>query len=398
MSLEYKNMSQTDCEKYLSDRVKSLAPSGIRKFFDILSTMQDTISLGVGEPDYATPWHIREAAIDSLEKGYTMYTSNSGMIELRREISAYLKRQYGLEYDPETEILVTNGVSEGLDITARATLNQGDEVIIPDPSYVSYSACISLPGGIPVQVPTYEENNFALDAKDIKKKITPKTKALLFGNPANPTGAIIPYENLIEISELAKKNDLLVFSDEIYSRLIYNTGHTCMATLEGMKERTVLLGGFSKSYAMTGWRIGYAAGNKDIIAAMNKIHQYTIMCAPTMAQYGAIEGLKNGEEAIREMVEDYNQRRQIMVSGFRDIGLSCFEPKGAFYAFPCIRKTGLSSEEFAEKLLIEEKVAVVPGTAFGKCGEGYIRCCYATSLEEIEEALKRIKRFVKKLK
>lgn len=397
MSTERKEILSTDYKKYLSGRVTSLAPSGIRKFFDILATMQDTISLGVGEPDYTTPWHIREAAIDSLEKGYTMYTSNSGMMELRREISAYLKRQYGLDYDPETEILVTVGVSEALDLCARSIINPGDELIIPDPSYVSYSACASLPGGIPVSVPTYEKNNFALCASDIKGKITPKTKAILFGNPANPTGAVIPHENLVEIAELAKENDLLVLSDEIYSRLVYNTEHTCIATLDGMKERTVLLGGFSKSYAMTGWRIGYAAGNKDIISAMTKIHQYTIMCAPTMAQNAAIEALKNGEEPMAEMVEDYNHRRQVMVKGFRDIGFSCFEPKGAFYTFPCIKSTGLSSEEFAEKLLLEEKVAVVPGTAFGSCGEGYIRCCYATSLEEIEEALKRIKRFVSKI-
>lgn len=380
--------------RLISDRVKSIAPSGIRKFFDLLNSMEGVISLGIGEPDYTTPWHIREAAIYSMEKGMTMYTSNSGIPEVRQELSRYLKKRFDLEYDWNSELLITVGVSEALDLVMRAILNPGDEVIMPDPSYVSYPACVHLAGGVPVSIPTYEENDFEISASDIEARITAKTKAILLGYPANPTGAVMPHDKLQKIAELARKHDILMIVDEIYSQLIYGAEHTCIAALPGMQEHTVLLNGFSKSFAMTGWRIGYAAAGKPIIAAMTKIHQYTIMCASTMAQMAALEAMKAGEQDVIDMVEDYNHRRLVTVKGLRDIGLSCFEPKGAFYAFPSIKSTGMSSEEFAEILLMEEKVAVVPGTAFGPSGEGYVRCCYATSLKEIEEALVRMKRFL----
>jgi aminotransferase len=379
-----------------SQRVSQITPSGIRRFFDLVASMEGVISLGVGEPDFATPWHIREAAIYSLEKGYTMYTSNLGMPELRRELSRHLKDKYGLDYDPATELLITIGVSEGLDLATRAILDPGDEVIMADPGYVSYSSCVVLAGGSPVMVPTYEKNNFELGADDIEKRITEKTKAILIGYPANPTGAVMSRDKLEKIAEVARRHKLTVISYEIYSSLVYGVEHTCAATLPRMKESTILLGGFSKAYAMTGWRIGYAAASKEIIGAMFKIHQYTIMCAPTMGQVAAIEALKSGDNSVKEMVEDYNRRRLVMVKGLKKIGLPCFEPRGAFYAFPSIKSTGLSSEEFAEKLIREEKVAVVPGSAFGECGEGYIRCCYATSLDDIEEALARMGRFVKR--
>jgi aminotransferase len=380
--------------RLISDRVKSIAPSGIRKFFDLLNSMEGVISLGIGEPDYTTPWHIREAAIYSMEKGMTMYTSNSGIPEVRQELSRYLKKRFDLEYDWNSELLITVGVSEALDLVMRAILNPGDEVIMPDPSYVSYPACVHLAGGVPVSIPIYEENDFEISASDIEARITAKTKAILLGYPANPTGAVMPHDKLQKIAELARKHDILMIVDEIYSQLIYGAEHTCIAALPGMQEHTVLLNGFSKSFAMTGWRIGYAAAGKPIIAAMTKIHQYTIMCASTMAQMAALEAMKAGEQDVIDMVEDYNHRRLVTVKGLRDIGLSCFEPKGAFYAFPSIKSTGMSSEEFAEILLMEEKVAVVPGTAFGPSGEGYVRCCYATSLKEIEEALVRMKRFL----
>jgi len=356
--------------------------------------MEGVISLGVGEPDFATPWHISKAAIHSLEKGYTMYTSNLGMPELRQELSRYLKNNNGLEYDPVSELLITVGVSEGLDLATRAILNPGDEVIIPDPCYVSYTSCVILAGGTPVMVPTNQESNFEIDPADIESRVTNKTKAILIGYPANPTGAVMTRDKLVQIAEVAQHHKLLVLSDEIYAKLVYGVEHTCFAILPEMKENTVLLGGFSKAYAMTGWRIGYAAASKEIIAAMTKIHQYTIMCAPTMGQVAAIEALKSGETSVAEMTEEYNRRRLVIVKGLNDIGLSCFEPKGAFYAFPSIKNTGMTSEEFAERLLIEEKVAVVPGSAFGQCGEGYVRCCYATSSSDIEEALSRMKRFV----
>lgn len=381
---------------HISRRANQLSPSGIRRFFDLLASTEGVISLGVGEPDYATPWHISEAAIESLKNGYTMYTSNSGMLELRQELSRYLKANYNLEYDPEDELLITVGSSEALDLTMRAILNPGDEVIMPDPCYVAYESCVILAEGMPVKVPTREEDNFEISASAIEARITDKTRAILIGYPANPTGAVMSKEKLSRIADLARRYHLLVISDEIYAKLVYGVKHTCFATLPGMKENTILLGGFSKAYAMTGWRIGYAAAPGEIIAAMTKIHQYTMMCAPTMAQVAAIEALKSGEERVAEMVEDYNRRRLVIVKGLRNIGLPCFEPKGAFYAFPSIKCTGMTSEEFAERLLTEEKVAVVPGSAFGQCGEGYVRCCYATSLAEVEEALSRMKRFVNK--
>jgi aminotransferase len=378
----------------VSQRANQISPSGIRKFFDLLASIEGVISLGVGEPDFATPWHISEAAIESLEKGYTMYTSNLGILELRQELSRHLKDNYDLKYDPNEELLITVGVSEALDLAMRAILDPGDEVIMPDPCYVSYDPCVVLAGGIPVMVPTNEESNFEMSAADIEARITPKTKAILIGYPANPTGTVMSRDKLTEMAEVARRHHLLIISDEIYAKLVYGVKHTCVAALPEMKENTILLGGFSKAYAMTGWRIGYAAAPREIIASMTKIHQYTMMCAPTMGQVAAIEALKSGDDSAADMVKDYNQRRLVIVKGLCDIGLSCFEPRGAFYAFPSIKRTGMTSEEFAEKLLVEEKVAVVPGSAFGEHGEGYVRCCYATSLADIEEALARMKRFV----
>ena len=380
----------------ISQRANQLSPSGIRKFFDLLASMKDGISLGVGEPDYATPWHISEAAIHSLENGMTGYTENSGMPKLRQELSSHLKINYSLEYNPDNELLITVGVSEALDLAMRALINPGDEVVMPDPCYVAYASCVILAEGIPVMVPTNQNNNFELNADDVEARITTKTKALLIGYPSNPTGAVMSRESLTRIAEVARRHHLLVVSDEIYAKLVYGVEHTSVASLPGMKESTILLGGFSKAYAMTGWRIGYAAAPREIIAAMTKIHQYTMMCVPTMAQVAAIEALKSGEVNVAEMVEDYNRRRLVIVKGLREIGLTCFEPKGAFYAFPSIKCTGMTSEEFAEKLLTEEKVVVVPGSAFGPGGEGYVRCCYATSLADIQEALSRMKRFVAK--
>jgi len=381
---------------YVPQRVNQISPSGIRRFFDLLASIEGVISLGVGEPDFATPWHICEAAISSLEKGYTMYTSNSGMPELRQELSRYLKNSYNLEYDPDSELLITVGVSEALDLAMRATLEPGDEVIMPDPCYVSYKPCVVLAGGTPIMVLANEKTNFEISATDIEARVTSQTKAILIGYPANPTGAVMTREKLAEIAEVAWRHQLLVISDEIYAKLVYGVEHTCFATLPEMKESTILLGGFSKTYAMTGWRIGYAAAPREIIASMTKIHQYTMMCAPTMAQVAAIEALKSGEDSAAKMVEEYNRRRLIIVKGLNNIGLPCFEPRGAFYSFPSIKSTGMTSEEFAERLLVEEKVVVVPGSAFGQCGEGYVRCCYATSLADIEEALSRMKRFVAK--
>ncbi|AKG53138.1 aspartate aminotransferase [Dehalogenimonas sp. WBC-2] len=389
---------ETRVERSLtSQRVKAIKPSGIRKFFDLLAGMEGAISLGVGEPDFATPWHIREAAIYALEHGRTMYTSNAGSPELRHEIARYLGDTHDLDYDWNGELLVTVGVSEALDLAARAILDPGDEVLLPDPCYVSYSSCVTLAGGVPVPVPTYEEQSFELNPNDVARYITPKTKAILLGFPANPTGAVMPTAKLAEIAVLAQRHNLTVISDEIYNRLTYGVTVPSFASLPGMKERTILLNGVSKCYSMTGWRIGYAAGPREIIAAMTKIHQYTMLCASSMGQAAAIEALKNGEEDIQAMVDDYNRRRMVMVSGFNSLGLSCFEPRGAFYAFPSIKNTGLSSDEFAERLLKQEKVAAVPGTAFGEQGEGYLRCCYATSLSQIEEALERINRFLKGL-
>jgi aminotransferase len=380
----------------LSRRVQNISPSGIRRFFDLLSSMEDVVSLGVGEPDFATPWHISEAAITGIGKGYTMYTSNSGMPELREEVAQHLSTRYGVDYNPNSELLITVGVSEALDLATRAILNPGDEVISPQPSYVAYSSCVILAGGEFVPVPTFVENEFKVKASDIEARITSNTKAIILGYPNNPTGAVMDRADLLEIMELARGHGLIVISDEIYDQLVYGVKHTCVASLPEMREHTILLGGFSKAYAMTGWRIGYAAASAEIIEAMTKIHQYTMMCAPIMAQVAAIEALRSGDRAVREMVVDYDRRRRVMVRGLNNIGLTCFEPKGAFYAFPSVKSTGMSSEEFAEKLLSEESVAVVPGCAFGDCGEGYVRCCYATAIEDIREALRRMGRFVRK--
>lgn len=378
----------------ISQRVRDISPSGIRKFFDLLASMEGVISLGVGEPDFVTPWHIREAGIYSLERGYTAYTSNYGLLELREELASSFRHRYGVDYDPQRELLITVGVSEGVDLALRAILNPGDEVIVHDPNYVSYIPCTVLAGGVPVSVATSFETDFKVRAEDIEKRITPRTKAILLGYPNNPTGAVMDKGELAKIAEVAKRHKLLVISDEVYDRLVYGVEHTCFASLPEMKERTILLSGFSKAYAMTGWRIGYAAAREEIIEAMMKIHQYTMMCAPTMGQMAAIEALKAGDAQVEAMVEEYDKRRRIIVKGLNDIGLTCFEPKGAFYAFPSVKSTGLSSEDFAEKLLLEAKVAVIPGSTFGQCGEGHIRCCYATSLPEIEEALERMARFV----
>lgn len=381
----------------ISKRVEAIPPSGIRRFFDLLATLDNVVSLGVGEPDFTTPWHIREAAIYSIERGYTMYTSNHGMLELRQAVSDHIFRLYGVRYRPEDEIFITVGVSEGLDLALRAVLNPGDEVLIPDPGYVSYGPGVTLALGEPIPVLTSVENDFAPTAAEIESKITPRTKALLLGYPNNPTGAVVDRETMAEIAEVAVRNDLIVISDEIYDRLVYGGHqHTCVPSLPGMQERTILLGGFSKAYAMTGWRIAFACGPADLIAGMVKIHQYSMLCAPITAQYAALEALKSGEQAVHEMVAEYDQRRRVIVAGFNRIGLDCFEPRGAFYAFPSIKITGMTSEAFAEGLLVEEHVAVVPGTAFGQSGEGYVRCCYATSLPQIEDALMRIERFVLK--
>ena len=379
----------------ISKRVRDISPSGIRRFFDILASLEGVISLGVGEPDFVTPWHIREAGIYSLEQGYTSYTSNYGLLELREEIARYLNGRYGLVYDPQKEILITVGVSEGLDLAMRAVLDPGDEVIGHQPSYVSYMPCTMLAGGRFVPVPTYVQNEFKVSADGIEKRVTPRTKALMLGYPSNPTGGVMDRAGLKKVADVAQQHDLIVVSDEVYERLVYGVEHTCFASLPGMQERTIHLGGFSKAYAMTGWRIGYAAAREEIIEAMMKIHQYTMLCAPIMAQKAAIEALRGGEPQVEEMVAEYDQRRRVIVEGFNSIGLACFEPRGAFYAFPSIKGTGLSSEDFAERLLLEGRVAVVPGDAFGECGEGYVRCCYATSMDEIEEALERMGRFVR---
>ena len=381
----------------ISPSVKAVPPSGIRRFFDIAAEMDDVISLGVGEPDFITPWTIRESCVYGLEQGYTSYTANRGMPELRQEIANLYERRYQTKYDVKEEILVTVGVSEALDIAMRAILAPGDEILIPEPCYVSYQACAALAGAVPVSVPAKIENEFRVTPDDLKAKLTDKTKALLIGYPNNPTGAVMPREALMEIAKFAEENDLIVISDEIYGDLTYGfEPHVCFASLPGMRERTILLNGFSKAYAMTGWRIGYACGNADFIAAMTKIHQYTMLCAPITAQVAAVEALKNGEKYMKKMVAEYDRRRRFIYDGFIKMGLKCFEPKGAFYIFPDISSTGLTSEEFAEQLLMSEHVALVPGSAFGECGKGYIRCSYATSLDKIGEALARIENFVKK--
>ncbi|MBI5354585.1 MAG: aminotransferase class I/II-fold pyridoxal phosphate-dependent enzyme [Chloroflexi bacterium] len=379
----------------LAKRVAGLKPSGIRKFFDIVATMKDVISLGIGEPDFTTPKPILDAGIRSLQNGETHYTSNHGKVELRRGIAENLQRLYNIKYDPMTEIVATVGVSEALYLTFTAILEPGDEVIIPTPCFVSYQAEVILAGGVPVEIPARLENNFTIDPDDIRKAITPRTKVIFIGYPSNPTGAVAPREVMIEIGKIAEQYDLIVVSDEIYDRLVYDFDHVCFPALdEGLKRRTILLGGFSKAYAMTGWRIGYACGPADIIQGMVRIHQYTIMSAPTMAQDAAIEALKTGEPHVKEMVAEYDRRRRLLVGGLNKLGLSTFEPRGAFYTFPSIRATGMDDETFAETLLREEKVAVVPGNAFGPGGEGFVRACYATEYSQIEEALRRMERFM----
>lgn len=380
----------------LSERVRLVKPSGIRKFFDIINTMPDVISLGIGEPDFVTPEHISRAGIRSIEEGHTHYTSNYGMLELREEIAAMLDRRYGLKYNPANEILVTVGVSEGVDLAMRTLINPGNEVISLDPGYVAYEADIIFADGVPVPVPTYAKYDFGVRATEIAAAITPRTKMILLGNPNNPTGAVVPRAELEGIAKLAIEHDLIVAVDEVYSRLVYETEHVSIAAIPGMRERTVLLDGFSKAYAMTGWRIGYVAAPIYILEAMVKIHQYTIMCAPTSAQEAALEALRHGEEDVQAMHDDYARRRRMFVDGLNRIGLTCCEPHGAFYAFPSIAHTGLNDEDFTEKLLFEEKVAVVPGSAFGAAGAGYVRCSYCTSYDKLAEALVRLERFVKK--
>ena len=381
----------------VSPLVRSIPPSGIRRFFDIVAEMSGVISLGVGEPDFVTPWHIRESCVHGLQRGYTSYTSNYGLLELRQEIARMLETDYGVIYDPKCEALITVGVSEALDLAMRALLSPGDEVLVPEPCYVSYNACVSLAGGVPVSVCSSRENEFRVTVEQLAAALTPRTKALLIGYPNNPTGAVMPREDLAAIARFAEQHDLIVISDEIYASLTYDGEHTCFASLPGMRDRTILLNGFSKAYAMTGWRIGYAMGNADFIGAMTKIHQYTMLCAPITAQIAAIEAIKQGTASRNKMVDEYDRRRRLMVDGLRNIGLDCFEPRGAFYVFPSIRNTGLTSLQFAEQLLQAEKVALVPGDAFGACGEGFVRCSYASSSKNLSEALDRIGRFVKPL-
>ena len=382
----------------LSKKIVGMKPSGIRKFFDIVNEMDDVISLSVGEPDFDTPWHIRDEGIYSLEKGRTFYTSNAGLKELKVEIANYLKRKLGVSYHYQNEVLVTVGGSEAIDIALRAMINEGEEVLVPQPSFVSYEPCALMAGGVPVIIDLKAENEFRLTAQELRDAITDKTKVLVLPFPNNPTGAIMERKDLEEIAEVIIENDIFVISDEIYSELTYKDEHVSIVCIPGMQERTVLINGFSKAYAMTGWRLGYACGPKEIIEQMTKIHQFAIMCAPTTSQYAAIEALKNGDEDVREMLESYNQRRRFMLHAFRNMGLECFEPYGAFYVFPCIKEFGMTSEEFAEKLLAEERVAVVPGSAFGDCGEGYLRISYAYSLEDLKVALGRLEKFVKRLK
>ncbi len=385
-----------DYDKLIAPSVSSLAPSGIRKFFDIAAEMKDVISLGVGEPDFVTPWAVREAGIYSLEKGHTHYSANSGLIELREEICTYLKRKYDLSYNPRTETLVTVGGSEAIDLLIRAIISEGDEVLIPEPCFVCYKPCTIMAGGTPVTIQTEEKDEFRLTPEKLLEKITPRSKLLILPFPNNPTGAVMTYEDLEKIAKIVKEHNLFVLSDEIYGELTYTgQAHVPFATLPDMQERTVTVNGFSKAFAMTGWRLGYACGPEPVIKQMTKIHQYAIMCAPTTSQFAAIEALRSCDDEVEFMCEQYNHRRRVMVSGFREMGLSCFEPLGAFYVFPNISATGLTSEEFATKLLYEKQVAVVPGTAFGECGEGFIRCSYAYSIKNIEKAIERIGEFVK---
>lgn len=382
----------------IADKVMNIQPSGIRKFFDIVSEMDDVVSLGVGEPDFDTPWHIRDEGIYSLEKGRTFYTSNSGLKELRVEICNYLKRRCHVEYDPEKETLVTVGGSEAIDLAMRVMINPGDEVLIPQPSFVSYLPCAVLADGVPKIIELKEENEFRLTREELLEAITDKTKLLVLPFPNNPTGAVMRREDLEAIAEVIIEKDIYVLSDEIYSELTYDVEHVSIASLPGMRERTITMNGFSKAYAMTGWRLGYACGPEEIIHEMTKVHQFAIMCAPTNSQYAAVEALRNGDEDVLEMRTAYNGRRRFLMHAFKEMGLPCFEPFGAFYVFPCIKEFGMSSDEFAERLLKEEKVAVVPGSAFGACGEGYLRISYAYSLEDLKVALGRLGSFVERLK
>ncbi|MBU4222444.1 MAG: aminotransferase class I/II-fold pyridoxal phosphate-dependent enzyme [Euryarchaeota archaeon] len=384
-------------EKFVAEHVRQIPPSGIRKFFDLVLEMEGVISLGVGEPDFVTPWHIREACIYSLEKGTTSYTSNYGLLELRELISKCYRKEQGVDYDPKSEVLVTTGVSEAADLAFRAVIDPGDEVIVPEPCYVSYKPSVSLAGGTPIPVPTYQKNEFRVTAEQIEKNITKKTKAIVLSYPNNPTGAVMRKKDLEDIADVVIENDLVVISDEVYGKLTYDGAHTCFSSLTGMRERSIILNGFSKSHAMTGLRLGYAVGSEPLIAAMTKIHQYAMLCAPVTAQMGGIEALKNGDSEVQKMTREYDRRRRLVVSGLNKMGLDCFEPMGAFYAFPSIKSTGLTSGEFAERLLKEQKVAVVPGDVFGECGEGYLRCSYATSREQLVEALSRIEAFLDSL-
>ncbi|WP_366248602.1 aminotransferase [Terribacillus aidingensis] len=385
-----------DTSRFIAEHVDALKPSGIRRFFDLASTMDNVISLGVGEPDFVTPWNVIEASYHSLEQGYTAYTANAGLMELRELISDYLKTTYSVSYRPADQVIVTVGASQAIDIALRAILNPGDEVIIVEPCFVAYASAVSLAGGVPVSVGTKAENGFKLQPEELESAVTPKTKAIILCNPNNPTGTMLNREELLPIAELIEAHDLLVLSDEIYAELSYEADYVSFSSLPNMQDRTILISGFSKSFAMTGWRLGYAAGPAELIQAMTKIHQYTIMCAPTMAQYGAVEALRSGAASVEHMRKSYRQRRNFVTSAFEEMGLMTNRPGGAFYIFPSIKETGMSSEAFAEALLIEEKVAVVPGSVFGESGEGYIRCSYATSMKQLTEAMKRIKRFVEK--
>ena len=382
----------------LSKTIKTIQPSGIRKFFDIVAEMKDAISLGVGEPDFDTPWHIRDEGIYSLEKGRTFYTSNAGLKELRTEITRYIKRTQGVSYDPMKEVLVTVGGSEAIDLALRAMINPGEEVLIPQPSYVSYEPGAIVADAVPVIIELKEENEFRLTAQELRDAITDKTKILILPFPNNPTGAIMEQKDLEEIAEIIREKDLFVISDEIYAELSYKGKHVSIVSIPGMQERTVLINGFSKAYAMTGWRLGYACAPAVIMEQMVKIHQFAIMCAPTTSQYAAVEALRNGDEDVAMMRESYNQRRRFLMNAFKEMGLQCFEPYGAFYVFPCIKEFGMTSEEFAERLLREEKVAVVPGTAFGNCGEGFLRISYAYSLENLKTAMDKIGHFISRLR
>lgn len=381
----------------LSTKVAALKPSGIRKFFDIAATMENVISLGIGEPDFATPEPVIQAGIDALRKGETHYTSNHGLLVLRQAVASHLKNLYNVEYTPQNEIVMTVGVSEALYLVFVATLNPGDEVIIPTPCFVSYQAEVEMAGGVPVEVATYVENNFVPKIEDIEAAITPKTKIIFVGSPSNPTGAVYPREFLMQLAQLAEKHDLLVISDEIYDRLVYGVEHVCFASLPGMQQRTILLGGFSKAYAMTGWRIGFACAPKEILDGMVRVHQYSVMSAPTVSQYAALAALQVGEPYVQDMLKEYDRRRQLVVNGLNSIGLPTFEPKGAFYAFPDLRNTGLTDDDFCNRLLQEERVAIVPGNAFGDSGKGFARVSYATSYANLETALGKIEHFVKNL-